>query len=157
MNSSVKHPHIWDISWFIHRCPDQRYLMKQKIHLFNSLGQYLQLTFAAMTLEGPLLNFSIQILFDFFLPWKFSLLKFIADRAFIHAAPCWSFWSKGCSKKNFYIFSIIATFQQSQTFHIWTNKSLEYFWEKSMWNIKYSHFYHSSFSWYFWHIHSGNL
>ena len=62
--------------------PDQWYLMKQKIHLFNSLGQDLQLTFAAMTLEeGSLLDFSIQILFDFFHGWKFSLLKFIAARA----------------------------------------------------------------------------
>ena len=86
------------------------------------------MTFAAITLE--FLNPDSV--------WLFPLLEILAIKVYRRLCStdrcCWSFLSKGCAQ-NFCIFSIILIFWQLQTFHIWTKINLEYFWEKSMWNI----------------------
>ena len=84
-----------------------------------------------MTLDDLLWNFSIQILFDFF-RWKFSgAIKVYRRPGLMFQRPCWSFWSKGCSK-TFAYFQL--PYLNNYKHFMWANK-LEIFLWKFMWNI----------------------
>ena len=77
-------------------------------------------------------NLSIQILFDFFHRWKFSLLKFIA--AYVPPSAAAGLFDQKVVRKTFAYFQLLPYFNNYKHF-IYEQINLEYFWEKSMWNI----------------------
>ena len=66
-----------------------------------------------------LLNFTIQILFDFFQRWKFSLLKFIA--AYVPPSAAAGLFDQKVVRKTFAYFQLLPYFNNYKHF-IWANK-----------------------------------